>query len=272
MDEEDVQAYVGAGGFSFQGSVRHATGTSYCEFHSHANFEIVLHAENAGIVSLSTGQSLEFSAGGVVLHPPCIAHSQQTTLPGTDLCVQIGAPSPHPAALNRLIFIPLNRKPWLATDVKLLTEAPARRSAAQSMALNMRAAALFVELLDAYDEDRQAIANPPGADLAAEAEHVIRGEYASIRSVAEIADRLCVSASRLRHVYKQQYGVGIKKRIIQTRLDHACELLATSTLPIKAISAMCGFETDRHFSAAFRMALGYAPGEYRRQWQNGNDG
>ena len=271
MDRPDIRAFLAAGGFTFEGSSRHVTGIEVCAMHSHPHFEIVLHAENAGEVSLRTGQSIRFEPGGVVVHAPGIEHSQVTTVAGADLCVQIGSPTPAPHSLNRLLFIPLRRKPWLATDIKLLTETSVRRTPAQTMALNLRAAALFVELLDAHDQEIGSEVDAPGARLAEAAERIIQGEYATVRSVGDLAERLSVSASRLRHVYKQQYGVGIKKRLIQTRLDHACELLATSTLPIKAVSAMCGFQTDRHFSAAFRAALGHAPGEHRLQWSTGRE-
>jgi transcriptional regulator GlxA family with amidase domain len=136
----------------------------------------------------------------------------------------------------------------------------------QSRALDHRAAALLLDLLEAAEGLSGARADPAGAGLAIEAERLIQGEYAQLRTVSDIADRLSVSASHLRHVFKQHHAIGVKRRLIQVRLDHACELLATSTLPIKAISAMCGFESDRYFSASFRAQMGCVPGEYRRNW------
>lgn len=271
MDAPDVRGYLSGAVFTFEGSIRHSVGAEYCDFHSHAHFEIVQHVDCRGTVSLEGGESVDFEAGGVIIHPPRLRHAQQSCCDGADLCVLIGGPAP-PEPLKRLLYVPPILRSSHATDIKILSEAPARRSPLQAAAYDHRAAALFLELIEALQEAAGPRPNSPGAELAVEAEYLIHSEYARLRTVNEIAARLSVSASHLRHVYKQHHGVGIKRRLMQVRLDHACELLATSTLPIKAISAMCGFENDRYFSASFSAQIGCVPGEYRRNWKGDDAG
>ncbi len=266
VDDPEVVRYLASGPFTFEGGFRNNLAPSYCEMHNHPFFEIVMHAENRGTVHLQTGQRLPFEAGGLVIHPPVIPHSQQTDVQGADLCVLVGGPPQTPDRLNQLLYVSGGRHPWLATDIKTLIEASRKRSALMDRAHDHRAAALFLHLLDAVDEPHAAADITPAVDLVREAERIVSRDYGTLSSIGELAERLCVSASYLRHVYKQQTGGGLKRRLIQVRLDHACDLLVGSTLPIKTISAVCGFENDRYFSTCFKTEMGCVAGEYRRRW------
>ncbi len=51
--------------------------------------------------------------------------------------------------------------------------------------------------------------------------------------------------------------------LTRVRLDHARDLLLHNKLPVKAIAAACGYETQSHFGAVFRRHCGLSPAAYR---------
>jgi transcriptional regulator GlxA family with amidase domain len=89
-------------------------------------------------------------------------------------------------------------------------------------------------------------------------------DYASIHTVREVAQASSVSDGYLRHIFKKRFGIGIKRRLNQIRILRACDLLSGSTLAIKVIAHLCGFDNDRHFSTCFHTEMACSPGDYRR--------
>ncbi|HEY3333340.1 MAG TPA: helix-turn-helix domain-containing protein [Capsulimonadaceae bacterium] len=269
VNDDEVARFIQNGSFTFEGSFRTDLAVEYCEFHSHPFFEIVMHSENRGRVMLQSGEPVAFEPGSFVVHPPNIPHGQYTDEPGYDLCILVGSSLPAPPRLRSLLYVSGGRHPWLPADVMALMGASRKESSLMSRAYDHRAAALLMQLLDAVDDLDTSPGLSPGAALAQEAERVILRDYGTLAGVGALAEQLCVSASYLRHVYQRYHGAGVKQRLIRVRLDRACDLLVGSTLPIKTISAVCGFDNDRYFSSTFRAAIGTTPGEYRRQWSPG---
>jgi AraC-like DNA-binding protein len=265
IDMPDVANYLQQGAFTLEGGFRNETPASYCDFHSHPFMEIVMHLDNHGTVYLKSGQDLTFTPGSFVVHPADIPHAQQTEVAGADLCLLIGGPPNPPTALLKLHIVAAGRHPWLATDVQALMEANRRTSQIMSKAYDCRAAALLMHLLDGVDEGDGAQNDSSAALLARNADRTILRDFGTLTGVGDLASRLCVSASYLRHVFKEHVGIGVKQRLIQVRIDRACDLLVGSTLPINSISAVCGFENDRYFATSFKAALGCSAGEYRRR-------
>jgi transcriptional regulator GlxA family with amidase domain len=57
--------------------------------------------------------------------------------------------------------------------------------------------------------------------------------------------------------------------LLELRIKHAKELLATTGLNLQEIAAYCGFADIHHFSKAFKKAIGLPPGEFRIQSADG---
>lgn len=82
-------------------------------------------------------------------------------------------------------------------------------------------------------------------------------------SVADMAKRANLSASRFNELFKAQYGVTPHRYLIDMRVNHACELLRETSLSQETIADYCGFADIHHFSKTFRSRMGMAPGAYR---------
>ena len=65
--------------------------------------------------------------------------------------------------------------------------------------------------------------------------------------------------------YKQLTGYPPIQHFIHMKMERACDLLDTSQLSIKEVSARLGYEDPLYFSRQFRKTMGVSPTAYRKQ-------
>ncbi len=82
------------------------------------------------------------------------------------------------------------------------------------------------------------------------------------------ADRLCrtvgVSRGTLDKRCKALIGRPVDQEIRRVRLDRACELLARTKLPLRAVAKEAGFGSEQYLSAVFAKQMDCTPATYRR--------
>jgi AraC family transcriptional regulator of arabinose operon len=89
--------------------------------------------------------------------------------------------------------------------------------------------------------------------------------YQEDLSVAELAEQVHLSPSRLAHLFKQAAGVSPIQALLQLRLRQAARLLEFSTLGVAEIAAEVGFDSPFYFSRRFRAQYGVSPRAYRQR-------
>jgi AraC family transcriptional regulator of arabinose operon len=83
-------------------------------------------------------------------------------------------------------------------------------------------------------------------------------------SIGSLADLVRMSrATFIRH-FARFTGANPMRFVAQARMDHAAELLRSTDLPIKEVSARIGFANPGHFSRAFRLKFGIDPSAFRK--------
>lgn len=82
-----------------------------------------------------------------------------------------------------------------------------------------------------------------------------------ISDVAEIAG---YSVSRLRAVFKEQYGVSPIHYLTSVRIERAKEMLESRLFTIEEVASACGFMNVYYFSKVFKSATGVSPGRFNR--------
>lgn len=80
-----------------------------------------------------------------------------------------------------------------------------------------------------------------------------------------LAQRLGVSRRQLDRILKKLYGKGYQEKVLEIRLEVACDLLQHSSKSIREISEGVGYSTPSNFTAFFKNAAGVTPTQYRRQ-------
>jgi AraC-like DNA-binding protein len=86
-------------------------------------------------------------------------------------------------------------------------------------------------------------------------------------SVQAHAERLGISVSALRDTVRRSAGRGPREYIVQTRLNNAKNLLATSNLSVAAIARRVGYDDPAYFTRLFTHRVGSSPTQFRNQQQ-----
>jgi AraC-like DNA-binding protein len=92
----------------------------------------------------------------------------------------------------------------------------------------------------------------------------IENDLARAWDVAQLALLVNLSASRFRHVFKEQTGVSINQYLRERRLERAEFLLRTTFLSIKEVAMETGLSSASHLVRYFKQKYGITPRAYRK--------
>ncbi|WP_029906930.1 AraC family transcriptional regulator [Prevotella sp. 10(H)] len=98
-----------------------------------------------------------------------------------------------------------------------------------------------------------------------EARNIMKQEIESTISAEEIADKLGVSYSWFRKMFKQYVDVSPAQYLLNLKYLRSKELLDTTDLSITDIAYKLSFETASQFSTFFRKKEGVPPLQYRKE-------
>ena len=87
-------------------------------------------------------------------------------------------------------------------------------------------------------------------------------------AVAEIAQLVNLSPSRLAHLFKTEMDLSMPQYLTQLRLAKAKRQLETSFLSVKEIAASVGFSSVARFVVCFKSLVGATPAQYRKRLSN----
>lgn len=85
--------------------------------------------------------------------------------------------------------------------------------------------------------------------------------------VTDLAAAAGMSTRTLARRFEGELGSSPGRWLNGLRIDHARRLLESTTLPVEAVSARCGYSSTTTFRAAFRRIVGMSPSHYRRDRQ-----
>jgi AraC-like DNA-binding protein len=84
-------------------------------------------------------------------------------------------------------------------------------------------------------------------------------------SLEEIAAYAGMNRTYFCLFFKKHMGMPLMDYINGIKVQTACRLLKTESLPISDISERCGFKTVTYFNRVFKNATGMSPSEYRKK-------
>ena len=93
----------------------------------------------------------------------------------------------------------------------------------------------------------------------------IETDVARAWETAELAALVNLSASRFRHLFKEETGRTISRYLRDRRLERAEFLLRTTFLSIKEVMSEAGVSSMSHFVQYFKERYGATPSAYRKQ-------
>lgn len=84
-------------------------------------------------------------------------------------------------------------------------------------------------------------------------------------SVVEMADVAGMSVTALQNAFRARHGMPPGEWFVRLKMAEAQRLLLGGTAPVRQISQMLGYRSERYFSTAFRRYFLVPPGRFRHQ-------
>lgn len=113
------------------------------------------------------------------------------------------------------------------------------------------------------------LSQPPAAQVARRARDYLDAHALRPLRVAEVAAAVGASESHLQRSFRASFGLSVLGYIQQQRLLAARRLLAGSDMPVHAVAAAVGFESQSYLTRLFTRELGISPARYRARAQGG---
>ena len=86
--------------------------------------------------------------------------------------------------------------------------------------------------------------------------------------LSELAGVVGVSATRLKTLFRNSFGVPVHQYVIRRRIEHARALITTTLMSLSEVAASAGFAHQSHMTTTMRRLLGQTPGEIIRAGRN----
>lgn len=93
----------------------------------------------------------------------------------------------------------------------------------------------------------------------------IQEHYCDNLSTTMLSEQFGLSSNYITNLLKQELGIRYNDYITQLRMEHAKELLLTTSLSVKSITTECGYYSQSHFTKLFVEKEGCTPVEYRKR-------
>lgn len=99
--------------------------------------------------------------------------------------------------------------------------------------------------------------------------NIISRQYMDHIRIEDLGKSVCLSPSRLSHLFKEQVGDSIMETLMKYRLRQAEQLLKHTLRPITEIALAVGFHSPDYFSRQFSSHFGVTPSNYRKKFREG---
>lgn len=112
-----------------------------------------------------------------------------------------------------------------------------------------------------------------GTDLTGiyKADALIAANLQKHYTIEELSRLSNTNKLKLKLGFRKTFGMGVFKRLIFRRMEHAKLLLESTGKPIAEIASLTGYDTVAGFIHAFRREFGVTPREWRKQEQKEDD-
>ena len=133
-------------------------------------------------------------------------------------------------------------------------------------AKTMEMLCLFVDAMRQCSDDEQQPGSPSVQALsrAQLARRILEEHFVAPPTVEQLARRVGVNRTRLRHDFKCIFGITIAEFVQARRMEMARQLLRDESISIGVIAEAVGYSHAGNFSAAFRRHFGVSPRDHRR--------
>ncbi|WP_106767538.1 AraC family transcriptional regulator [Paenibacillus faecalis] len=173
---------------------------------------------------------------------------------------------PHYRNINHSLgkmSLPISSLDYVSSVVDFMIEEFTNKLQGYETILRSRFMELVVQLSRQYEKQERQGAEGNLMHLA-KAISFMEDNYLHPLSREDIAAKSNISIRHLNRIFQSYYQTTPFAYLQQLRLEHACRLLKTTSLPISEVSFESGFNDSNYFTRQFTKAFGMSPKMYRK--------
>lgn len=122
---------------------------------------------------------------------------------------------------------------------------------------------LIIKLFRDVEQPQHGLLSPENLQRIYDAVDLIEAHYTERLAINELAAQVYMSPEYFRKLFKKVTGNTVTAYQQKYRVDKACQLLATTNIPIRQICEAVGYGDLKSFYSLFKRIAGKTPQEYR---------
>jgi len=122
---------------------------------------------------------------------------------------------------------------------------------------------LVVEGLNSPPLGESEWAGTEGPDTYRQIMKYVHEHFREALSIKDIAKRFYMHPNYVSALLKKELQINFTKYVTDLRIQHACELLRTSSLEISEVAERAGYQDYFYFAKLFKKVMGLTPSDYR---------
>lgn len=96
---------------------------------------------------------------------------------------------------------------------------------------------------------------------------IIEQRFSEAIRLSTVADEMHINSSYLSRLFMSETGTSFSACLSHVRINHAKEMLRTTSFSVEEVAIRCGFCNSSHFIKFFHAAEGMTPMQYRNIWR-----
>ena len=108
------------------------------------------------------------------------------------------------------------------------------------------------------------VVDPAALDLIQRTLAYVLDHFTTDIRIADVAAMACMTESTFSRFFKRNTGNTFTDHVTKLRVSQACNLLATSSLPVTSICYEVGYSNISNFNRNFQKQRGETPSSFRR--------
>lgn len=238
------------------------------------NYQLIYIPQGKGTYFMSPEKSIPITAGDMLIIPPYTWHSYMPDKKTGWQEYWIGMRGPNLDTRFKNGFFGTNQliyKVGLREDIIQLFNMAIDIAVSEQATYQQTLAGIGNLLLGMaiYYNCNQHYTNDIVIQQINQARIIMRENFLTGISPKEVARQINMGYSWFRKMFKEYTNVSPARYILELRLQKAKSLLLNSSLSVKEISYMVGYEDATYFTALFKKHTGFTPLVYRGQFASG---
>ncbi|MDD3037124.1 AraC family transcriptional regulator [Bacteroides sp.] len=237
------------------------------------NYQLIYISKGNGTYFTSPNESISITTGDMLIIPPYTWHSYYPDKKTGWQEYWIGMRGPHLDAKFKNGFFGINRlvyKVGLREDIIQLFNQAMDLALAEQATYQQTLAGIGNLILGMaiYYDSNQYFKNNAIIEQINQARIIMRENSLAGISPEEVAQQINMGYSRFRKLFKEYTNVSPAHFILELRIQKAKSLLLNSSLSVKEISYMVGYEDSTYFTSLFKKLTEFTPVTYRKQFSS----